>query len=233
MLITKKSISFEVEPVVTMVPDFWDWVTSGAWEPDTFEVLKKYLSKNHTYLDIGAWIGPTVLFGAQLSKACFAFEPDPVAFVALQRNLALNPSITNVFVNQAAVGATTGTARLGTNIGHGDSMSSFIWSKEAIDVKSISLEDILSTNMITDLNFIKMDIEGGEVIVLPAAKQILKELLPTLHLSLHAGWFPDKKAFFDIINDVLSIYRNVYSTDGRKLTAQEVTQLQAVVATNE
>jgi FkbM family methyltransferase len=236
MRINKKSVSFEVEPEVIHNPNYWNMVSSGAWEPDTFEVLEKYLSKKHTYLDIGAWIGPTVLYGSQLAKACYAFEPDPVAFAALQRNLALNSNIANVTANQMAVGASTGLVKLGTNIGHGDSMSSFLWSKEAIEVQSITLEDVLSTNSITDLNFIKMDIEGGEATVLPAAKEILKTLKPTLYLSLHTPWFPKKKEFFETINDVLSIYKNVYSADGKKLTLQEVTQLpgfSAVVATNQ
>jgi len=236
MKIIKKTITFEVEPIVVHNPNYWSMVSSGAWEPDTFDILEKYLSKEHSYLDIGAWVGPTVLFGSQLAKRCYAFEPDPVAFAALQKNLSLNPSITNVVAKQMAVGISTGSAKLGTNIGQGDSMSSFLWSKEAIDVQTISLEDVLTTNSITDLNFIKMDIEGGEATVLPAAKEILKQLQPTLYLSLHTPWFPDKKKFFETINDVLSIYKNIYSADGKKITLQEVTQLpgfSAVVATNQ
>ena len=109
MQIIKKSVTFEVEPVVVHNPNFWQMVSSGAWEPDTFEVLQKYLSKNCSYLDIGAWVGPTVLFGAQLAKACYAFEPDPVAHAALKRNLELNPHINNVTASTTAVGTTTGT----------------------------------------------------------------------------------------------------------------------------
>jgi len=236
MQIIKKSITFEVEPIVVHNPNFWEMVSSGAWEPDTFEVLQKYLSKEHTYLDIGAWVGPTVLFGSQLAKKCYAFEPDPVAFSALSQNLSLNPNITNVMATSTAVGATTGTAQLGTRIGHGDSMSSFLWGKDSMTVNTLSLEDVLNKYNITDLNFIKMDIEGGEATVLPAAKEILKTLQPTLYLSLHTPWFPDKKDFFDKINDVLSIYKNVYNANGQKLSLQEVTQLggfSAVVATNE
>lgn len=240
MIITKKTISFEVDPIVVHNPDFWEMVSSGEWEPDTFDVLKKYLSKDHTYLDIGAWIGPTVLFGSQLAKKCYAFEPDPIAFSALSQNLNLNPHITNVTAISAAIGATTGIAQLGTKIGHGDSMSSFLWSKESMAVNTLSLEDVLSKYNITDLNFIKMDIEGGEAIVLPATKEVLKKLKPTLYLSLHTPWFSDtpsnKAIFFDKVNDILSMYKNVYNANGQKLSLKEVTQLpgfSAVVATNE
>ena len=103
-------------------------------------------------------------------------------------------------------------------------------------VDTLSLEDVFNIYNITDCNFIKMDIEGGEATVLPAAKEILKKIQPTLYLSLHTPWFPDRAGFFDKINDVLSIYKNVYNANGQKLSLQEVTQLSgfsAVVATNE
>jgi hypothetical protein len=91
MKIIKKSVSFDVERNVEYNPNFWEMVSSNIWEPYTFDILEKFLSKQHSYLDIGAWVGPTTLFGAQLAKKCYAFEPDPVAYSALIRNLDLNP----------------------------------------------------------------------------------------------------------------------------------------------
>jgi FkbM family methyltransferase len=236
MEIVKNSVTFNVDPIVVHNPNFWEMVTSDSWEPSTFKILQRCLSKDHTYLDIGAWVGPTVLFGSQLAKSCYAFEPDPVAYDALVKNLKLNPNISNVTTIRGAVGAHTGTAQLGTNIGHGDSMSSFLWSKDSMTVDSISLADVLQKYNITDCNFIKMDIEGGEAAVLPAAKEVLKELKATLYLSLHTPWFNDKVDFFDKINDVLSIYKNVYDSDWKKISPKEVTQLKgfsAVIATND
>lgn len=235
MEILKKSIMFNVEPTAAYNPNFWEMVSSGQWEPDTFEILQKYLSKDHSYLDIGAWIGPTVLFGSQLSKQCYAFEPDPIAYNALTNNLNLNPHIKNVITSPIAIGATTGNSKLGSNIGYGDSMSSFLWSKDSIDVNTLSLEDAFNKFNITDCNFIKMDIEGGEATVLPSAKEFLKNNNITLYLSLHTPWFTNKEDFFNRINDVLSIYKNIYDIHGKKISLQEVTQLSgfsAIVATN-
>lgn len=219
-------------------PNYWDDVQSGKWEPDTFDVMQKYLSKNHSYIDIGAWIGPTVLFGSQLSKRCFAFEPDPVALTALQRNLVLNPNITNVIVEQAAVNHSTGTANLGVKIGRGDSMSSLMWRKDTIEVNTISLQDVLLKHAINDLNFIKMDIEGAEVAVLPAIKDLLKELKTiTLYVSLHTQWFPNTtNAYLERVIDSLSNYKNIYLADGRKISLGQITQLtgfNAIIATND
>lgn len=40
---------------------FWRKATAGGWEPETFAVLDQHLSPDRDYVDIGAWIGPTVL----------------------------------------------------------------------------------------------------------------------------------------------------------------------------
>jgi len=60
------------------------------WEPYTFEVLHKYVTKDTTMVDLGAWYGPTTLFGGQLAKRVFSLEPDPVAYATLGMNLKLN-----------------------------------------------------------------------------------------------------------------------------------------------
>ncbi len=59
---------------------FWRRATSGQWEPETLAVLRDHLDRDHDYLDIGAWIGPTVLYGARKARHVWCFEPDPVAF---------------------------------------------------------------------------------------------------------------------------------------------------------
>jgi len=59
---------------------FWNQVETNLWEPDTFKIFDKFIDKEHSYIDIGAWIGPTVLYGCQISKHCYAIEPDPIAF---------------------------------------------------------------------------------------------------------------------------------------------------------
>lgn len=240
MKITKKSLSFDIEPNsgISDTDHFWNEVNAGNWEPETFDVLHQYLSKEHSYLDIGAWVGPTVLFGAQLAKKVYAFEPDPTAFAALQKNMSLNPSITNVDAYPIAVSATTGTAQIGAKISRGDSMSSLIWDKSSNDswtTECITLADCLSRFNITDCNFIKMDIEGGESIVLPAAKEVFKSLKPTFYLSLHTPWFPNKKEYFYKVNEVLSGYKHIYDARGKKIALSDLPNLvgfQAIVATD-
>ena len=69
---------------------FWRKASAGDWEPATFAVLDAHLRPDRDYIDIGAWIGPTVLYAARKARHVWCFEPDPTAFRALSWNLELN-----------------------------------------------------------------------------------------------------------------------------------------------
>ncbi|HEV8507984.1 MAG TPA: FkbM family methyltransferase, partial [Chitinophagaceae bacterium] len=122
MLIAKGSITYEVQPGFSIHDgrEYWDLVNGGSWEPETFNIMQQYLSPKHSYIDIGAWVGPTVLFGAQLAKECYAVEADPVAYSGLLKNLSLNPVISNVHADNVAISSATGFAEIGCRITKGD-----------------------------------------------------------------------------------------------------------------
>ena len=42
------------------------------------------------YIDIGAWIGPTLFYAAQIAKKSIAIEANPLAFDRLSENLRMN-----------------------------------------------------------------------------------------------------------------------------------------------
>ena len=56
-------------------PAFWDRVEAGSWEPGTFAVFDRFLHRDCSCLDIGAWICPTALYAACLARHCYALEP--------------------------------------------------------------------------------------------------------------------------------------------------------------
>lgn len=218
---------------------FWGSVTEGQWEPKTFKVLKRYLTRNHSYVDIGAWIGPTVLFAGKLARRVYAFEPDPVAFKMLKDNLELNPEIDErVSAMPVAISDRTGVAKLGVHSELGDSMSSFLWVKDAQDVDTISLAEIFNVfdrYGIKDCSLIKIDVEGGEATLLPGAYNFLNQFPITLFLSLHTPWFADKVEYFNKICPVLALYKNLYNEKNERISIDDVRNLEGfttVVATN-
>ena len=73
---------------------FWDKIDGHLnWEKNTFAIFQKYVTKETIVIDFGAWIGPTILYHAQLSKRSYGMEADPVAYATLESNVKLNPQL--------------------------------------------------------------------------------------------------------------------------------------------
>ncbi|MFH1325782.1 MAG: FkbM family methyltransferase [archaeon] len=206
--------------------EYWTRVGEGEWEPQTFEIFRRFLDKEHSYLDIGAWIGPTVLYGCQLAEHCYAIEPDPIAIKKLRENINLNPLLKNkIGVHELAITDKNGQADLGNARDYfGNSMSGILFksSGKSFEVKSIRLEDFIEENKIENLNFIKIDIEGGEVVVLPDSKRYLEENKPTIHLSLHPFWFENLEQDSEKIIDSIRKYKSYFDNKGKRLSLNEI-----------
>jgi len=98
-------------------------------------------------------------------------------------------------------------------------MSSLLFSDSKISmmVKSLTLDKFIQLNNIDDCNFIKIDIEGGELIILPNIKRYLEKNKPTIHLSLHPPFFKKPKIGLKKIINILKIYKNIFNSGGTKV----------------
>ena len=191
---------------------FWHKVSAGNWEPSTFAVLDKYLSPDRDYLDIGAWIGPTVLYGARRARKVWCFEPDPTAFRHLAWNLDLN-DIQNVSAFSVALSDRFGVARMASVRGEpGDSTSSLLHDADhGNDALTIAWDQFAAVNDLSKVSLVKMDIEGAEFFVLPELIAWLKARRPALLLSTHAPMLPEHERHEKVaaLLDALSFYREL------------------------
>jgi FkbM family methyltransferase len=73
---------------------FYKKLTGGTWEPHTFEALARFLDRDTVAIDIGAWIGVTPFWTAQIAKAVVAVEPDPKCLAILEGLAAGQPNVT-------------------------------------------------------------------------------------------------------------------------------------------
>lgn len=222
MTVEVGGVQFMVEPhPVAGDAGFWRAVSRGSWEPYTFAFLRRWLTRESTYFDVGAWVGPTVLYAAHFASKCFAYEPDPTAFAALTKNLSLNPHL-SILPIYAAVSDATGCVSLGTSTGWGDSMSCIGKGASRIEVPSLDFGYLLDS-WAAHRVFVKMDIEGGEA----AALHAMGERRPTLLLSVH---MPEDLAF---IRDVLGSYKHLLDSAGRPIAGSDVSGFDVVLATDE
>jgi FkbM family methyltransferase len=193
---------------------FWKQVANHAWEPDSFDVLRRLLTPDSTFVDVGAWIGPLTLYGAHLARRCHAIEPDPCARAALTANVALNPDLSDrISVHPAAVAEFEGTAKLGniTSRAGGDSMSSLLFGDAPTSwvVDCITLEGLINRLGIGKVGLVKIDIEGAEVEVLSGSRSYIESAKPPLFLSVHGRFWPDPLPRMQRLLNVLSAYREI------------------------
>ena len=153
-------------------------------------------------LDIGANIGMFSLLGSRLvgeNGKVISFEPSRPTFDALNENLKLN-NCSNVITEQLALGDTEGSIFLGDV--ENDAMN-FIdknqTSGESVPLKM--LDNYLKENKILKVDFIKIDIEGAEMLCFKGAIDMLKTHRPTIIMECNENWC---KRFdytvFDLLN---------------------------------
>ncbi|MBK0327174.1 FkbM family methyltransferase [Rhodobacteraceae bacterium F11138] len=197
---------------------FWHKASAGRWEPETLAVLASHLDKAHDYLDIGAWIGPTVLYGARKARHVWCFEPDPEAFRALAWNIHLN-RLDNVSAFAAALSQDVGVARMAGMHGEaGDSTTSLLNPGGAAgsDVLTLRFDQFAGAVDLSGVSLVKMDVEGAEFEILPTLLPWLKEHRPALLLSTHAPFLPEPERAerMAALRDQLSFYSTVQDDRG-------------------
>ena len=163
----------------------------GAHEAKTTEFLKRFLQfeDNDVAFDIGANIGWYSLLLNKIAGECaidiYAFEPDPTNYGLLEENVSRN-SANHVHLQQRAVADVEDTLQLHlygkTNLGRHSLLA--IHEGETVDVQTVILDRFWEALQLGDrvVRFIKMDIEGFELMALRGAAGVLARC-PTVMLE--------------------------------------------------
>lgn len=204
MIITKNDITFKVEGHHSW---FFETYVKETWEPHTWKILKEYVSKETIFFDIGAWIGIITLPVSYVAKMCYSFEPDPLAFKTCQNNILLN-SRENVKLYNMAITNYTGNMSLGNLYESGDSRTKRNTKKNEFVVSCTSLSEFCQKENIERVDFIKIDVEGSEELILKDFT-FFEKYNPIVYLSLHPDWIDDKNEFTSNINRLKSLYTKV------------------------
>jgi FkbM family methyltransferase len=150
--------------------------------------LLSYLQKGMTVIDIGAHHGfYTLLASTKVGSQgqVIAFEPSPRELAKLKTHLSLN-KCQNVQVVEVALGAEEGKVNMFVCTEHSGLNSLRLPNADTkateVEIKQIKLDDYLAEKQINHVDFVKMDVEGGELSVLKGAENILLNKLRPLIL---------------------------------------------------
>lgn len=151
------------------------------------------LKDGDVVLDIGAYAGVTSIIFAQLVGPrghVYAFEADELNYDCAKINIQMAAKvmgIENITLFRKAVWS-HGDGVLFSNEGAmGSSAVAITGGKRGLDqvVESIRLEDFFAQNGLDRVDFVKMDIEGGEVEVLKSSGSFLKQMGARLIVEPH------------------------------------------------
>ena len=168
------------------------WSGMREWERETSPVILDNIRRSRCFLDIGANCGIYTVLGCTVNSdvRVVAVEPVPRVFAALANNVSQNRLDSRVTVLNVALGNTEGVvpfheaedATMGSL-----AVDGYRGQKgNVIQVKCRKLDSIVEELNIQP-DFIKMDVEGFEHLVLSGAGQTLGTFHPHIVLEANPG----------------------------------------------
>lgn len=156
-----------------------EMVYLGTYERRELTFLKKYVKKSWICLDIGANIG---FYTLNLSKLVdkngkiYAIEPSPTNYKKLNENIAIN-NLDNCITSNIALSSQSGEFLFSVSPHHNSGwgrLGKWKSAQSEVIVNVKTLDDFLIFNNISNIDFLKIDIEGHELEFLEGAKNTLK-----------------------------------------------------------
>jgi FkbM family methyltransferase len=158
-------------------------VRDGIWEEYETKLFHQIIKPGNVVVDCGANIGYFTLIAAKLAGdkgKVYSFEPEPGNFELLKKNIKVN-SFSNVTPVQKALSDKKGELTLflnNLNLGAHSIIDSDDPKRKggSVDVKTITLDGFFEYDIKSSrVDFIKMDAEGAEGLVISGAQRILRE----------------------------------------------------------
>lgn len=157
---------------------------TGDYEPYLKHQFKQYITPGMTVLDVGANIGFHSLYFAELTGPnglVLSFEPIPRNFTLLEKNVDLN-SFHQIQPFEIALGGKNELIRVHIPEGQNNPGAYNLFQKEQYNTEIICRmgDDFLDEHQITDIGFIKIDVEGYEYFVINGLKKTIEKSKPVL-----------------------------------------------------
>lgn len=142
----------------------------GLMEMEEMSFLLHFLRDDDCFFDIGANVGAySILASSHFNVSVHAFEPHPITFQHLSRNIRIQDKNENTTLHNIALGDSEGTVFFTSNLDTVNHIATDIDS-EVIEVELKSLDRMLLSPLPT---IIKIDVEGFEWNVLRGAADII------------------------------------------------------------
>ncbi|MCL2749158.1 MAG: FkbM family methyltransferase, partial [Alphaproteobacteria bacterium] len=217
----------EVLPQKIESVDFWALFSSGEWEPLTFEFYKKYVRPDKDVIDIGGWIGPTMLIAYSLNpRQIHMVEADPVNFQIMKMNCFKNYCQDKIQMQNICLSDKSGDiVEFGwTDASRLDSSTKSMNSKGGIKVLITDILEYLKSKDLANVNIIKIDIEGAESLLSKGLDYIAGFPGIKILLSLHPPFWDDKKKTMGKLIPEIKKF-DVFTEDDKPLSLNDLQEM--------
>jgi FkbM family methyltransferase len=176
--VVSPGLSFRIYPKGELT----EFLTLGLlFEQTEMKLVAKLLKPQMKVVDAGANIGLYSLLAARRvgdGGQIWSFEPSQTTYKFFLDNLALN-DVKTVAAHRLALGDVKGELTLRAESGFGDLYRHLDYSGNASEgdmvesVPVVTLDDFAASQKIDQIDFLKIDVEGGELCLLKGAKGLL------------------------------------------------------------
>jgi len=166
----------------------WCALTGLDYEKELIDFIN-LLKPSDIVFDIGANIGTYAIRSAKKIEPVgqvFAFEPLDENHEMLLHSCTLN-SVNNLTVVKKAVGDRVGAVSFSHSGRNSSAKMLSEPNKYSNSVEIVTLDDFVEQNRVERIDWIKMDIEGAEPLVLEGMKKTLKFFQPSFLFENHEG----------------------------------------------
>ena len=206
----------------------------GNWDK---RVYLSFVKAGDTVLDIGANFGShTILFSHLAGSAgrVIAFEPVPDSFEALRETVGVRAKFDNIELLEYAIGnpgASTEPAFV--NVPGGDFGQASLRVQAAgswehnpeirrYPVTIAALDRVEEVASLGKIDFVKIDVEGGELDAIKGAQRTLRTHLPALYCELYEKWV---SSFGYSPSDLIGFVQSLGYTHARVLSKRKIHRL--------
>jgi len=167
-------------------------IAAGVYEPHMRAFYESHLKPGMTFVDVGANVGMFTALAAKLVGELgrvIAFEPNSENCRLILMSARLN-GFNNVKLIPIAlhhvVGYALFTSAIGTNGGFLPSVDASLSNPTCTVVPTMKLDDLIDG----DVDFIKMDVEGAEGLVIKGAVRTIERCRPVITTEVSAEMLP-------------------------------------------
>jgi FkbM family methyltransferase len=213
------------------VERFRQWIN---WDK---RVYLSFVRRGDTVLDVGANVGAHALFLSHLVRGegkVLAFEPLIPNALAFEETLRKRSRIDNITLFRVAVGNPTSVNQSVVISAPGDDLTQASLRSQAegswktgsgrreFRVPLSGLDSQAEVQALASIDFVKIDVEGGELDVLEGAKQLLSRHRPCVYCEVYEKW---AAAFGYTPADVFALMRTVGYEGARVISRGSVRPL--------